>query len=153
MVGQWRIRLAVIDLPDMLTIQTIIIVLVCLLSLLIFRCLLQVQICTYLKKEYGEQSVFAKKENVIKSKSIKVLTQYNAQRHLLEEKLKQLCTTNNNLFHPEDIDVSTVVSSQGTFCAILMQYSCNTLWSVFMITFDTESVTSSVDASLHYKKS
>ncbi|KAK7490446.1 hypothetical protein BaRGS_00018232 [Batillaria attramentaria] len=49
---------------------------------------------------------------------IKVLTQYNAQRHLLEERMKQLAEQRSHNFsrydqHKSKQNVSTVVSSQG----------------------------------------
>ena len=66
----------------------------------------QIEILSYLKQRYGVQIGF-----------VRLLTQYNAQRHLLEEKLEKLCKDRTqNVFGLDDqknIKVSTVVSSQG----------------------------------------
>jgi len=50
--------------------------------------------------------------------NVKILTQYNAQRHLLEEKLKDVVRNNHTFGHYDrinldQVNVSTVVSSQG----------------------------------------
>ena len=65
----------------------------------------QVDILKFLKREF--------KVDLLK---IKVLTQYNAQRHLLEEKIKAAIDEHKDMFEPYDkfkINVSTIVSSQG----------------------------------------
>ena len=52
--------------------------------------------------------------------SVKILTKYNAQRHLLEEKLKDVVQHNDAFGHYDRVhlkqqaSVSTVVSCQGT---------------------------------------
>ncbi|KAK7490439.1 hypothetical protein BaRGS_00018225 [Batillaria attramentaria] len=60
---------------------------------------------------------YLKKEQMVETAHIKVLTQYNAQRHEIEEKLKKLCgDRSQSVFDRYDvnkINVSTVVSSQG----------------------------------------
>ncbi|XP_076462248.1 3'-5' exoribonuclease HELZ2-like isoform X2 [Babylonia areolata] len=59
---------------------------------------------------------FLKREHKVDLLKVKVLTQYNAQRHLLEEKLKEAIRDNMNIFEHYDkfkVKVSTVVSSQG----------------------------------------
>ena len=66
---------------------------------------LQVEILKFLKREF--------KVDLLK---IKLLTQYNAQRHLLEEKVKAAIVQHRDMFEHYDkfkINVSTVVSSQG----------------------------------------
>lgn len=58
-----------------------------------------------------------KKEFNVETSTIRVLTQYNAQRHLLEQKLLTLCDDREeNVFSRYDkakLKVTTVVSSQG----------------------------------------
>ena len=48
---------------------------------------------------------------------VRLLTQYNAQRHVLEDRLKKLCENRNQTvfdrYDKNNINVSTVVSSQG----------------------------------------
>lgn len=66
---------------------------------------LQTEIFKYLKRRHN-----------IPVAELKVLTQYNAQRHDIYKKLKNLWTTESRLFERDDVktlDVSTVVSSQG----------------------------------------
>ena len=67
--------------------------------------ILQIEILTNLKRDF--------KVDLLK---VKLLTQYNAQRHLLEEKLKTAIAQNRDVFDHYDkfkVNVSTVVSSQG----------------------------------------
>ncbi|XP_070195199.1 3'-5' exoribonuclease HELZ2-like isoform X2 [Littorina saxatilis] len=63
-----------------------------------------IEILTFLKAQFN-----------VDLQKIKLLTQYNAQRHLLEEKAKQAIQHNRTVFGDQnvDINVSTVVSSQG----------------------------------------
>ena len=59
---------------------------------------------------------FLKREFKADLQKIRVLTQYNAQRHLLEEKIKAAIVEYRDMFEHYDkmkINVSTVVSSQG----------------------------------------
>ena len=55
--------------------------------------------------------------------SVILLTQYNAQRHVLEDRLKKLCEDRSqtvfNRYDKNIINVSTVVSSQGALKARL----------------------------------
>lgn len=57
---------------------------------------------------------------------VRLLTQYNAQRHVLEDRLKKLCEDRSQtVFNPHDknnINVSTVVSSQGALNAQMKQF-------------------------------
>ena len=65
----------------------------------------QIDILTYLKREFN-----------VDLQKVSLLTQYNAQRHLLEEKVKMTVVQNRDIFEPYDkfkVNISTVVSSQG----------------------------------------
>ena len=65
----------------------------------------QIDILTYLKREFN-----------VDLQKVSLLTQYNAQRHLLEEKMKMTVVQNRDIFEPYDkfkVNISTVVSSQG----------------------------------------
>ncbi|XP_025109726.1 helicase with zinc finger domain 2-like [Pomacea canaliculata] len=69
------------------------------------------------KDLYGLPEI-PKNTEKIYSYTIKVLTQYNAQRHLLEEKLEQACKGHRgdlslSRYDKNNITVGTVVSSQG----------------------------------------
>ena len=52
---------------------------------------------------------------------VRLLSQYNAQRHVLEDRLKKLCEDRSqtvyNRYDKNNINVSTVVSSQGALNA------------------------------------
>ncbi|XP_025110061.1 LOW QUALITY PROTEIN: helicase with zinc finger domain 2-like [Pomacea canaliculata] len=83
-----------------------------------------IEILTYLKyacEEKKKEIEMNSRNSESTSYSIKVLTQYNAQRHLLEEKLSKACEGHrHDTFTPvltrydkNNITISTVVSSQG----------------------------------------
>ena len=60
---------------------------------------------------------FLKSEHQVKLGSVKILTQYNSQRHLLETKFHEVCEDRSqsvfNRYDKNHLQISTVVSSQG----------------------------------------
>ncbi|XP_025109737.1 helicase with zinc finger domain 2-like [Pomacea canaliculata] len=86
-----------------------------------------IQVLTYLKNKCEENKKIIETNSTTsenKSYSIKVLTQYNAQKHLLQEKLSEAieaqrnstCKSVLNRYDKKNIPVTTVVSSQGDEC-------------------------------------
>ena len=60
---------------------------------------------------------FLKSVHQVNLGSVKILTQYNSQRHLLETKLHSLCEDRSqsvfNRYDKSHLQISTVVASQG----------------------------------------
>ncbi|PVD23127.1 hypothetical protein C0Q70_16390 [Pomacea canaliculata] len=71
----------------------------------------------FLDKQYrmAEIFVYLKKEFKLDVANIKILSQYNAQRNLIEQRLLQLCEDREvfDRYDQHKVNVSTVVSSQG----------------------------------------
>ena len=77
------------------------------------------QICYRTRPTLSQVEIlrFLKGEHQVQLSTVKILTQYNSQRHLLETKLHKVCEDRGqNVFDRYDknkLKISTVVSSQG----------------------------------------
>lgn len=65
--------------------------------------------------QQAEIFLYLKKEFKLDVANIKILSQYNAQRNLIEQRLLQLCEDREvfDRYDQHKVNVSTVVSSQG----------------------------------------